>query len=99
MLARSPGFARLWMGFHWRSNSPPRTLGCSARCNWLRACRTASDQCGRKSAGSYPPADTSSVDGLEYGLLSPPEKAVFRRLAVLAGTWSLEAAEAVCACE
>ena len=32
-----------------------------------------------------------------HGLLSTPEQAVFRRLAVFAGGWSLEAAEAVCA--
>jgi non-specific serine/threonine protein kinase len=32
-----------------------------------------------------------------YDLLSSTEQAVFRRLAVLAGGWSLEAAEAICA--
>lgn len=31
-----------------------------------------------------------------YGLLSSPERVVFRRLAVFAGGWPLEAAEAVC---
>ncbi len=31
-----------------------------------------------------------------YQLLSPPEQVLFRRLAVFAGDWSLEAAEAVC---
>jgi predicted ATPase/DNA-binding CsgD family transcriptional regulator len=34
-----------------------------------------------------------------YGLLSPAEQAVFRRLGVLVGSWSLEAADAVCADE
>src|SRR5206468_12224580 len=32
-----------------------------------------------------------------YDLLSPSEKALLRRLAVFAGGWTLEAAEAVCA--
>jgi predicted ATPase/DNA-binding XRE family transcriptional regulator len=32
-----------------------------------------------------------------YGLLSPSEKAVFRRLGVFPGTWSVESTEAVCA--
>ncbi len=32
-----------------------------------------------------------------YGLLSPEEQVVFRRLGVLVGNWSVEAAEAVCA--
>jgi predicted ATPase len=32
-----------------------------------------------------------------HGLLSPAEQTVFRRLAVFAGGWSLEAAESVCA--
>jgi non-specific serine/threonine protein kinase len=32
-----------------------------------------------------------------YALLSPQQQVVFRRLAVFAGTWSLQAAEAVCA--
>jgi predicted ATPase/class 3 adenylate cyclase len=32
-----------------------------------------------------------------YGLLAPPEQALFNRLSVFAGGWSLEAAEAVCA--
>jgi predicted ATPase len=32
-----------------------------------------------------------------YDLLPPPEKALLRRLAVFAGGWTLEAAEAVCA--
>jgi predicted ATPase/DNA-binding CsgD family transcriptional regulator len=32
-----------------------------------------------------------------WGLLSPAEQVVFRRLAMFAGGWSLEAAEAVCA--
>ena len=32
-----------------------------------------------------------------YDLLTPPEQALFRRLAVFAGGWSLPAAEAVCA--
>ena len=32
-----------------------------------------------------------------YDLLSPPEKALLRRLSVFAGGWTLEAAEAVCA--
>src|SRR5262249_8538660 len=31
-----------------------------------------------------------------YDLLSPPEKALLRRLSVFAGGWTLEAAEAVC---
>jgi non-specific serine/threonine protein kinase len=31
-----------------------------------------------------------------YGLLSPAERAMFRRLAIFVGGWSLEAAEAVC---
>ena len=34
-----------------------------------------------------------------YELLSPEEATVFRRLAVFAGTWSLKAAESVCADE
>jgi predicted ATPase len=34
-----------------------------------------------------------------YGLLSEPERRVFNRLAVFAGGWTLEAAEAVCAGE
>jgi predicted ATPase len=34
-----------------------------------------------------------------YGLLSDPERRVFNRLAVFASSWSLEAAEAVCAGE
>jgi tetratricopeptide (TPR) repeat protein len=34
-----------------------------------------------------------------YNLLSPGERVVFRRLAVLAGTWSLQTAEAVCAAD
>jgi predicted ATPase len=32
-----------------------------------------------------------------HALLSPPERSVFRRLAVFAGGWDIEAAEAVCA--
>ncbi|HSR46586.1 MAG TPA: tetratricopeptide repeat protein [Anaerolineales bacterium] len=31
-----------------------------------------------------------------YGLLSPTEKKIFRRLGVFTGTWSVESAEAVC---
>ena len=34
-----------------------------------------------------------------YQLLNPAERAVFRRLAVFAGGWTLEAAEVVCAAE
>jgi non-specific serine/threonine protein kinase len=34
-----------------------------------------------------------------YGLLSAEERAVFRRVSVFAGSFSLEAAEAICACE
>lgn len=34
-----------------------------------------------------------------YDLLSDAEQSLFRQLAVFAGGWSLEAAEAVCACE
>jgi predicted ATPase/DNA-binding CsgD family transcriptional regulator/DNA-binding XRE family transcriptional regulator len=35
--------------------------------------------------------------GWSYDLLEPPERAVFRRLSVFVGGWTLEAAEAVCA--
>jgi len=34
-----------------------------------------------------------------YDLLSEPERALYRRLSVFVGGWTLEAAEAVCACE
>ena len=34
-----------------------------------------------------------------YALLSPAEQVVFRRLAVLAGAWTIQAAEAVCAAD
>jgi len=33
-----------------------------------------------------------------YQLLSPPERTLFARLSVFAGTWTLEAATAICAC-
>ncbi len=34
--------------------------------------------------------------GWSYELLSPPEQTIFRRLAVFAGGWTLEAAESIC---
>ena len=52
----------------------------------------------RSSRTSIPRQQTlqSAIDW-SHALLSPTEQAVFRRLAVFAGGWTLDAAEAVCA--
>jgi non-specific serine/threonine protein kinase len=51
---------------------------------------------GRRAALPHQQTLRASVDW-SYGLLAPPERHLLRRLAVFAGGWTLEAAEAVCA--
>jgi predicted ATPase len=51
---------------------------------------------GSRSAPSRQQTMQATLDW-SYGLLAPHEQAVFRRLAVFVGGWSLEAAEVVCA--
>ncbi|HEX2325773.1 MAG TPA: protein kinase, partial [Chloroflexota bacterium] len=51
---------------------------------------------GRRAALPHQQTLRASMDW-SHDLLSPPERELFRRLAVFAGGWTLEAAEAVCA--
>ena len=51
---------------------------------------------GRRAALPHQQTLRASMDW-SYDLLAPPERHLFRRLAVFAGGWTLEAAEAVCA--
>ena len=85
-----------WTGCRWRSSWPRRGAGCCRprRCSrgWATGCsrwaggratcRPASRRCATRSPGATPCSPT-------------PERAIFRRLAVFVGGFTLEAAEAV----
>ena len=79
-----------------------RAGGRVAASAWRRGNRRAAGQQYQAAGGwqsdrSRPTADPASHSGLESCIAQPREQVLFRELAVFAGGWTLEAAEAVCA--
>ncbi|MEE3920425.1 hypothetical protein V2I01_26135 [Micromonospora sp. BRA006-A] len=93
---RSPSSAGVSTAYRWRWNWPRPAWPFSTRASWRHGSTTASGCCHPAGAPRPASAGLRAVIDWSWELLSPPERAVLRRLAVFADGATLAAAEQVC---